>query len=92
MGFYYNTPQTTSICTWYGSEPNKLYYGQGYSGGKATVDIKVGSKTVNLTINQLQDNDVTYNYRCKVSETPQQTVTNKQAWILLYGKKTVILQ
>ena len=88
--FFYNTSKTTSICNWYGSLPNKLYYGKQYTDGKVIVDIKVGSTTVNLAINQLQDNDVTYNYKCKVSETRQQTVTNTQAWILLYGKIKVV--
>ena len=85
--FYNSTPKAKLICSWYGSLPNKFYYGQGYDGGKATVDVVVGSRTIKLTINHLQADDVTYNYKCKVSVTPTQTVTNTQGWIFLYGKK-----
>ncbi|KAK2139315.1 hypothetical protein LSH36_1871g00000, partial [Paralvinella palmiformis] len=60
--FYYNTPKSTILCTWYGSIPNEIFYGLGYDSDKITTDIKLGSRTINLTIKNLQNDNVRYNY------------------------------
>ncbi|KAK2140614.1 hypothetical protein LSH36_1290g00021, partial [Paralvinella palmiformis] len=87
----YNTPISTTLCTWYSSIPNQIFYGQGYDTDKITGDIKLGSRTVNLTIKNLQNDNVRYNYKCKVTVTLNYQITNTQGWILLKGKNINIL-
>ncbi|KAK2139597.1 hypothetical protein LSH36_1700g00002, partial [Paralvinella palmiformis] len=82
----YDTPKSTLLCTWYSYQPNQIFYGPGYDTDKITTDIKLGSKIINLTINNLQNDNVRYNYKCKVFVTLNYDITNTQGWILLKGK------
>ncbi|KAK2138772.1 hypothetical protein LSH36_2447g00001, partial [Paralvinella palmiformis] len=82
----YDTPKSTRLCTWYSYLQNKICQGSGYDTDKITADIKLGSRTVNLTVKNLQNDNVRYNYKCTVTVTLNYQITNTQGWILLKGK------
>ena len=83
--FFYNKTKAMTVCTVYTSDPDVPYCSQEYSHSRATVDIKVGFESISLTINGLQEDDITYNYSCKVNVTPKVFVFNSESWILLFG-------
>ena len=74
------------MCVWISFQATHIFYVQGYDTDKITIDIKLGSRTVNLTINNLQNDNARYNYRCKVIATRDYDITNTQGWRLLNGK------
>ena len=57
-----------------------------------TVDITLGSRTFNLTIKNLQNGNVRYNYRCNVIVTLDYQITNTEGWIILYGKVMFVIR
>ncbi|KAK2138759.1 hypothetical protein LSH36_2453g00000, partial [Paralvinella palmiformis] len=82
----YDTPKPTLLCVWISFQATHIFYVQGYDTDKITTDIKLGPRTVNLTINNLQNDNARYNYRCTVIVTRDYDITNTQGWILLNGK------
>ncbi|KAK2139149.1 hypothetical protein LSH36_1995g00000 [Paralvinella palmiformis] len=83
---YDKSSESISVCIWNGYNPNNVGCKEEYR-TRVTANIKVGSKIISLNLNNLQPDDVIYNYKCTVRyEAFSPSVINNMAWIMLYGK------
>ena len=83
---YDKSSESISVCIWNGYKPNYVGCKEKYR-TRVTANIKVGSKIISLNLNNLQPDDVIYNYKCTVRYAAfSPSVINNMAWIMLYGK------
>ena len=80
------TPRT--VCGWQTTRWGEIrrVYGDNYDRRKVIIDVRMISKRISVTIHHLEADDARYNYVLTVVDKHQHTVTNRQAWIVLYGK------
>ena len=62
----YNKQPSTTICTWYYWSPNNIIYDENYQDNKAICDIETGYESITLTLYNIQQVDVKYNYSCTI--------------------------